>query len=62
MNNQSLPVLRLGDVGSFKSGNSLPNGENFDGQVDGFLLLKVSNLNRSENIPLIKIAGTWYSS
>jgi type I restriction enzyme S subunit len=58
-NIHKLPVVRLGDVCSFKSGNSLPDGQEFLEQEHGFLLLKVSDLNRTENIPVIRTAGLW---
>lgn len=56
---QNLPKVNLGEVCSFKSGNSLPDGEEFLNQECGFLLLKVSDLNRDENIPIIKVASSW---
>jgi type I restriction enzyme S subunit len=53
------PAKTLGEVAEFYSGNSLPEGEEFFGQPDGFLLLKVSDLNRPENSREIGSAAGW---
>ena len=61
-NIQKLAKVRLGDVCQFKSGNTLPDGEDFFNQKCGFLLLKVSDLNRDENIPVIRMSTLWTQS
>ncbi|WP_430512068.1 restriction endonuclease subunit S [Pannonibacter phragmitetus] len=47
----------LDRVAKFYAGNSLPVGQIFVGQENGYLLLKVSDLNRPENAEMIKCAG-----
>ena len=50
---------KLGDVAAFYSGTTLPLGPKFDGQKDGYLLLKVSDLNSPENSRFIYRSATW---
>lgn len=58
-NPRGLPVVRLGDVSDFYSGNSLPEGEAFSSQTDGYLLLKVSDLNHPQNQHDVICAANW---
>jgi type I restriction enzyme, S subunit len=51
----------LGEVANFYSGNSLPVGEKFLGQSDGYLLLKVSDLNRRGNEEIVVASSEWSS-
>jgi type I restriction enzyme S subunit len=44
-----LKVTNLEDCAEFFGGNTLPEGVPYCGQTDGFLILKVSDLNRPEN-------------
>lgn len=43
------------------AGNSLPKGEKFSGQDGGYLLLKVSDLNATENAKIVVSAKEWLS-
>lgn len=58
-NSRQRETLPLGDVCQLVSGNSLPSGEPFTGQANGFLLLKVADLNASENSDRIVAAREW---
>jgi type I restriction enzyme S subunit len=49
----------LSEVCQFISGNSLPSGMPFAGQVDGCLLLKVSDLGSEANDPVVWQAKEW---
>lgn len=49
----------LGDFVDFFSGNSLPEGEPFEGQEDGHLLLKVSDLNNEANRSEVVVSALW---
>lgn len=49
----------LGECADFFSGNTLPEGEEFTGQADGYLILKVSDLNRPNNSQEITEAALW---
>ena len=60
-NEKGLPVRLLGDVCRFYAGNSLPNGEPFDGQTGGFLHIKVGDMNLPGNEVDINIAREWSS-
>jgi type I restriction enzyme S subunit len=60
-NEKCLPVRLLGDVCRFYAGNSLPNGEPFDGQTGGFLHIKVGDMNLPGNEVEIHIAREWSS-
>ncbi|MFN9438887.1 MAG: restriction endonuclease subunit S [Brevundimonas sp.] len=61
-NPRDLPWVSLGEIADFYSGNSLPEGEVFTGQLDGHLLLKVSDLNHELNQQNIVCAATWSPS
>lgn len=54
-----LPTVTLGSVARFYGGNSLPEGLDFRDQANGYLLLKVSDMNRSGNERLLATAGSW---
>jgi type I restriction enzyme S subunit len=60
-NEKGLPVRLLGNVCRFYAGNSLPDGEPFDGQTGGFLHIKVGDMNLSGNEVDIHIAREWSS-
>ena len=51
--------FHLGEVAEFFSGNPLPEGEPFAEQADGYLLLKVSDLNAPQNGEVIVSAASW---
>ncbi|SFJ74630.1 restriction endonuclease subunit S [Celeribacter neptunius] len=51
----------LGDCADFFSGNTLPEGEEFVDQKDGYLILKVSDLNRPGNAREVHEAALWSS-
>ncbi|MEV8085583.1 restriction endonuclease subunit S [Pseudarthrobacter oxydans] len=53
------PVAPLGSVARFFGGNSLPQGHSFENQRTGYLLLKVSDMNRSGNERRLVTAGAW---
>lgn len=57
--NSNLPTNSLGNLCDLFAGNSLPNGESFQGQEGGWLLLKVSDLNISGNEEVITTAKAW---
>lgn len=52
-------VYDLGRVCDFISGSTLPEGEPFDNQTDGYLLLKVSDMNLLGNEIFIKHSQRW---
>lgn len=58
-NPKGWPVRSLGAVTEFYSGNSLPAGEKYKSQTDGYLLLKVSDLNRDGNEESIIGSSEW---
>ncbi len=58
-NPKGWPEHALDDVAEFRSGSTLPEGELFSGQRDGYLLLKVAELNMPENRPTIRVARAW---
>ncbi|MND68385.1 Type-1 restriction enzyme EcoKI specificity protein [compost metagenome] len=58
-NPMRLRAFKLADVADFFAGNSLPEGIEFQGQDSGYLLLKVSDLNRPENADRVKIAASF---
>lgn len=60
-NEKGLPVHQLGDVCRFYAGNSLPAGEPFDGQLGGFLHIKVGDMNLPGNETDIQVAREWSS-
>ncbi|MCA0857284.1 restriction endonuclease subunit S [Phaeobacter italicus] len=49
----------LGDFADFFSGNTLPDGEEFADQANGYLILKVSDLNREGNTDAVTMAASW---
>ncbi|WP_461172994.1 restriction endonuclease subunit S [Arthrobacter sp. Z1-9] len=53
------PTAPMGSVATFFGGNSLPEGQAFANQSLGYLLLKVSDMNRSGNERLFLTAGSW---
>ena len=55
----SFPIRRLGELVDFYAGSSLPEGDTFMGQEDGYLLLKVSDMNRVGNESKIVSAALW---
>lgn len=52
-------TVPLGHVASFFAGGSLPPGEAYVGQVDGHLLMKVSDTNRPGNERIIDSCAQW---
>ena len=57
--NASPTHVSLGDVAHFFGGASLPVGETFSRQPDGYLLLKVSDMNRPGNEVDLVTAASW---
>lgn len=51
--------VALGEVAEFFGGSSLPRGEAFDDQEGGYLLLKVSDMNRAGNEVQLLTARSW---
>ncbi|WP_270264382.1 restriction endonuclease subunit S [Kocuria marina] len=51
----------LGDVADLVSGSTLPAGENFSQQLDGYLLMKVSDMNLPGNGVKVGKTGLWYA-
>ena len=51
--------VSLGAVADFFAGNSLPAGESYSGQADGYLLLKVSDMNLPGNEEMINYSAAW---
>ena len=56
-NPKGWPTNELIEVADFYSGNSLPPAVEFIGQENGYLLLKVSDLNRPENMEQVNVAA-----
>jgi type I restriction enzyme S subunit len=56
---QEVANTTLGECAEFYSGNTLPDGEPFAGQQDGYLILKVSDLNRPSNAREITESAAW---
>lgn len=54
-------VLPLGEVADFYGGSSLPAGLPFEGQDDGFLMLKVSDMNIPGNEIEVRAPAAWSS-
>ena len=54
-------VARLGDCVELYSGSTLPKGEEFNGQVSGYALVKVSDLARDGNDKFINSTREWSS-
>ena len=61
-NPKGWPVKTLGDVVDLFAGNSLPSGIEFSGQRDGYLLLKVGDMNTPGNEVDIVAAREWAPS
>lgn len=61
LNPKDWELSPLGEIAKFYSGNSLPAGEQFDGQEEGYLLCKVSDMNLPQNSRSIEIASSWSS-
>ncbi|WP_280202802.1 MULTISPECIES: restriction endonuclease subunit S [Nocardia] len=53
------PIRALGDIAEFYAGGTLPEGEGFAGQPDGFALLKVSDLNLLGNERVLHTSQGW---
>ena len=53
------PTRALGSVARFYGGSSLPEGEPFGSQPDGYLLVRVSDLNLPGNEAFIRTAKLW---
>ncbi|MCX7069559.1 MAG: restriction endonuclease subunit S [Gammaproteobacteria bacterium] len=58
-NPKGWPMYALEEVADFFAGNSLPEAEPFENQTDGFLALKVSDLNLPGNEDALSIAKQW---
>ena len=58
-NPKGWPVDQLTNVAIFVGGSSLPDGEEFIGQADGTLLLKVSDLNLPGNETAVNKSKLW---
>jgi type I restriction enzyme S subunit len=54
--------ITLGEIADFVGGSSLPEGELFEGQEHGLLLVKVGDMNLPGNEITIKTAREWYGS
>lgn len=61
-NPKGFPWVELGNVADFYSGNTLPEGEPFTDQIDGHLILKVSDLNHPRNQQDVVCAASWSAS
>lgn len=61
-NPKGLPWIELGEVADFYSGNTLPESEPFYDQIDGHLVLKVSDLNHPKNQQDVVCAASWSAS
>jgi type I restriction enzyme S subunit len=61
-NPKGWPVKPLGDVAQLFAGNSLPSGVAFNGQEDGFILMKVGDMNTPGNEVEIVAAREWTAS
>ncbi len=60
-NPKGWPWYRLGDVTAFFAGSTLPAGEQFTGQRDGYFLLKVSDMNLPGNSNYFETCQLWSS-
>lgn len=49
----------LAEIATLTGGGTLPSGEQFSGQTDGTLLLKVSDMNHPENRIFMRRAANW---
>lgn len=61
-NPKGWPVRTLGEVADLYAGNSLPDGVEFAGQADGFLLMKVGDMNTPGNETEVSVAREWAAS
>ncbi|WP_299087975.1 restriction endonuclease subunit S [uncultured Microbacterium sp.] len=59
---QTSATVALGAVSRMYGGSSLPEGEPFVGQADGYLCLKVSDMNRRDNEAGIANSSSWSAS
>ncbi|MCF6743537.1 hypothetical protein E9529_04465 [Blastococcus sp. KM273128] len=50
---------KLGEVADFFAGSSLPEGETYTGQGSGYLLMKVSDMNRPGNERAVETCALW---
>ncbi len=58
-NSRGWPTRQLGHAAQFFAGASLPHGCRYDGQEDGFFLIKVSDMNRPGNERNIETCAEW---
>lgn len=58
-NPKGWPCSRLGDVTDFYSGSTLPAGDAFDGQEEGYFLLRVSDMNLAGNEVYLESCQRW---
>ena len=58
-NPKGWPYSRLGDVTDFYAGSTLPAGDAFNGQADGYFLLKVSDMNLAGNKVYLESCQQW---
>lgn len=58
----SWDMVKLGEICQFYSGTTLPPGDKFEGQKEGFLLLKVSDMNAIGNGYVINSCQKWSSN
>lgn len=58
-NPKGWPMSTLKETCEFYAGNSLPEGQEYIGQTDGILHLKVGDMNASGNEEFIKSAREW---
>lgn len=56
---QDETITRLGECVDLYSGSTLPEGEEFEGQVSGYALVKVSDLARDGNEKFINSTREW---
>jgi type I restriction enzyme S subunit len=56
---EQAPVQPLGDIARMYGGGTLPESAPYRGQHDGYLHLKVSDLNRPENSRAVAVSGSW---
>lgn len=56
---QDETITRLGECVDMYSGSTLPEGEEFEGQVSGYALVKVSDLARDGNEKFINSTREW---
>jgi type I restriction enzyme S subunit len=61
-NPKGWPWKRLGCVADFFAGSTLPDGDAYAGQLDGYFLMKVSDMNLPGNETYIKSCQQWSKS